>query len=1854
MRHPIAGLIVAGMLLGCGSGSGGNPVPPSGTDVSFVPQPADTAGTADLQPGGDAYAQETSPATDVTGTVPDGSGDACDDDGGPVGLIDAGTEPGDAQEDFPADDLPAAGDPGTTTDGCTLADVATADQAPPAEDVVTADETPPAEDVAAADETPPAEDVTTADETPPAEDVATADETPPAEDVATADETPPAEDVATADGPSLPDAGQTLPPILNLPVDELVFTAISGEFASAPVEVIPQNTGEGELFWSAQTDADWLEILPAQGGPGAGFVVTVLPEQVPPGSDLLAAAVVVQGAVEGVTPASLSVRVETVATEVGPFVTQFGYDMADRLTSTLWADGSKTEYVYANGDLPVELIWPDGSVLQRQYDEWGRPVHASGPQGQMDFSWNDRGLLSQLTYPDAATFSLTYDAARRITALGYPDQTAVSYSYDDRGLLAAVSSPAGTTKLDYDAEGRMTKRLNPGGTATLFEYDEHGRPSALETRAPGGTLIVRHEQTFDGRGLRASMTEATPQETLVTQFEYDPVGRLTTVTGPEGVVTYEYDLAGRRVARQGPDGLVTYSYDRDGRMVRAGDMLMRYDDRGRMVERVSPDETVSLAYDDADHLVSVSGPAGDLEYGYAADGTRHWRKEGKTVEWEYQAELGGLSRILYRKGKGGVATRYVYGPGWLTEEPEGQPARILAQDLLGNVSRVLSSGGAVLATCRYGAFGEPLADACPVGYHGEAQDPLTGFVHLRAREYDPALGLFLSRDPGTPVSTDAETLDRYRFAASDPINYTDPNGEEAKKVEIESIEDAVKFMQNEAKGAWILDLVADLKMGIVADVKVELKTKELELGLAGKNGSLDLSGLDGCKTFPGAFNTVPKDAVIKNQMFPFEKVLEYDFHVDSGAKGFLPGKELNPTAKGDVWIKMTITGDVYSLKFDQGKGPGGKYDKGYYYPGGGPPGGGGPGGFGGGPGGSGGKGPGGGFFSSPKGGVSLDKAAVVLANLGDISGAVYDPATGQLVLYGPGTNVLLPQMAMDDVVAAYRAVFLHPEEAPGVTMGNVPPPAGFENEQGVKYFGGVDDTYIGWAFFEADRQLKVYSLGEDNVTHQPVVSQVPGYLSMLQRSLDGAAGGEVQNRMWFVPDNVVLGMAPDDPGAMVFTAASLKVLTEAKMLGGVIPNADGEEFAAHFTQYYDQFAQEQPILEELRRIMKVVSVLQWMRDQGIPLEADWLARYDLPVVATPYHTPTHTVSATNASGSTVFTVTGGVEMDVENTYDAAGGALAVETAQKALAARPDEATQTWPFQALNTDLLAVALHPARVERAGLRYLSSRDGYVRVPGGVPLAVERFCAPFDVVATELGYCWELRPHALRMTGGQKLLLWPGMPGGRGVPLSAAWLDRRHHRQVDFTYEGSVGSRVRYRPAWEADGLLYLEPDDRWTLETVNGKALFDADGQLQWEEDPSANRATYVLDAEGRTILLEHSSGLAVAFDHDAAGRILSAAFPDGTTVSYAYDGKGNLATVLRPGLPPEVILSDNGHVPVQVEAGAGSPAAQYAYDFLGRVSYVGLPDGQALSIEYGDLGHRVTVTDTLGRTSLMEYDQDMRFMRGTGPLGSTLTYTYAEGSAGPVLLTDAVGRETSFAYDTQGHLAGMEDPEGASANVFYVNGLPVGLRRNGGLADTYVQRDAQGRVIAQYDRATLKLNNGKLVGASFTEPPTTTEYDQSGQVVSVTDPAGLPLAVAYDAHGNVAEVDFPSGLHESRQHDAQGRVTALERSDGSQVKLSYHPNGIASAVTLSYGSYLFDVDAQGHVLSVTDPAGAETSYTWSQTGQLVGVVAADGGQVSYLRDELGRLVQATDISGWGLAVERDLAGRVTFVVSGHLD
>jgi RHS repeat-associated protein len=111
------------------------------------------------------------------------------------------------------------------------------------------------------------------------------------------------------------------------------------------------------------------------------------------------------------------------------------------------------------------------------------------------------------------------------------------------------------------------------------------------------------------------------------------------------------------------------------------------------------------------------------------------------------------------------------------------------RDHLGSTRVVTDIDGRVVAASSFEPFGEEVAWREPrLGaeetahrFTGHERDEASGLDYMMARYFDPDLGRFLSRDPLIPMGKNLvhpQRWNRYTYALNNPVNFTDPTGED--------------------------------------------------------------------------------------------------------------------------------------------------------------------------------------------------------------------------------------------------------------------------------------------------------------------------------------------------------------------------------------------------------------------------------------------------------------------------------------------------------------------------------------------------------------------------------------------------------------------------------------------------------------------------------------------------------------------------------------------------------------------------------------------------------------------------------------------------------------------------------------------------------------------------------------------------------------------------------------------------------------------------------------------------------------------------------------------------------------------
>ncbi len=313
--------------------------------------------------------------------------------------------------------------------------------------------------------------------------------------------------------------------------------------------------------------------------------------------------------------------------------------------------------------------------------------------------------------------------------------------------------------------------------------------SSCSTCASQGTCVFEQALTHDDLGRVTRIEETVFGQARVLEVAYDSRGRMTEVKQDGALLESSvYDGASNRVeVEYGASlggGQATFAYDAQDRLAsltRAGaTTTFSYDAAGDLTQRVEPDgDTWTYNYDSSSSLLGVTLPDGsELSYVVDSRGRRVARTVNglRTHAWAYGNQL---EPIAEYDGNGVLVSRFVYAsrghvPDYLMRQ--GQVYRVVS-DHLGSVRLVIHAQTQEVAQrLDYDSWGRVLQDTNPgfqpFGYAGGLYDPLTGLVRFGARDYDPELGRWTTKDP---IGFDGG-WNWYEYAASAPYDLVDVSG----------------------------------------------------------------------------------------------------------------------------------------------------------------------------------------------------------------------------------------------------------------------------------------------------------------------------------------------------------------------------------------------------------------------------------------------------------------------------------------------------------------------------------------------------------------------------------------------------------------------------------------------------------------------------------------------------------------------------------------------------------------------------------------------------------------------------------------------------------------------------------------------------------------------------------------------------------------------------------------------------------------------------------------------------------------------------------------------------------------------
>jgi len=130
-----------------------------------------------------------------------------------------------------------------------------------------------------------------------------------------------------------------------------------------------------------------------------------------------------------------------------------------------------------------------------------------------------------------------------------------------------------------------------------------------------------------------------------------------------------------------------------------------------------------------------------------------------------------------------VITKYYFAGGKRVAMDREGVVQWLVGDHLGTTSLMLNANGTVHSEARHYPYGEerwrwPQEGTFPIDYRftGQRSDSGLGLYFMGARQYDPALGRWISADTIVPNPMNPQAFNRYGYVYNNPFAYIDKDG----------------------------------------------------------------------------------------------------------------------------------------------------------------------------------------------------------------------------------------------------------------------------------------------------------------------------------------------------------------------------------------------------------------------------------------------------------------------------------------------------------------------------------------------------------------------------------------------------------------------------------------------------------------------------------------------------------------------------------------------------------------------------------------------------------------------------------------------------------------------------------------------------------------------------------------------------------------------------------------------------------------------------------------------------------------------------------------------------------------------
>ncbi|PIE40894.1 MAG: hypothetical protein CSA49_06195, partial [Gammaproteobacteria bacterium] len=440
------------------------------------------------------------------------------------------------------------------------------------------------------------------------------------------------------------------------------------------------------------------------------------------------------------------------------------------------------------------------------------------------------------------------------------------------------------------------------------------------------------------------------------------------------------------------------------------------------------------------------------------------------------------------------------------------------------------------------------------------------------------------------------------------------------------------------------------------------------------------------------------------------------------------------------------------------------------------------------------------------------------------------------------------------------------------------------------------------------------------------------------------------------------------------------------------------------------------------------------------------------------------------------------------------------------------------------------------------------------------------------------------------------------------------------------------------------------------------------RFQWNE---AQRVSTSIDSNGGVLEIHYNqaglitkevspAGHITLFEYDDCQRLIKKTNPNGHAFEYRYNNTGNLTACLDPAGGGYAITYDSEQNPTEYSDALGNTWLT-DWNEQGLVTKTTTPEGFETRYFYNRHGLPVTIIQPDGNKRYLQWDD-----QGNLVADSQQTAHYQHNALGQITRISQGAKETTYQYDSSGHLTDIHYPDGRQLHMAY---------NSSGQLVQYI--DGAGHTTRfEYDGLSQVTQRINALGHGFHY-----HYDSERNLVGLTNEKGERYQLTYDADERlIKETGFdgrtqqyqydPAGYliqqiegdHEDAtdlaanttvfHRDPLGRLIQKQCPDGDTINFVFNANGQLTEAINTHRTLQFAYTPSGHLAKETQDTHTLT-HQYDHFGNRTATQLPSGEVIGYQHDHSGYLT-AIDFNGACISqYQRDADGRTTAQQQGDL-